>query len=251
MNPVALVTGGAQRIGLEISRGLHEAGYDLVLHYHQSEAAATEFVATCNRMRSNSAVALRADLHKLEECITLAKQALDLHQRYALLVNNAAVFRATPLTSISKDDWIDIMGLNLHAPLALSQRLAAALRGGAIININDIYAYRPLAGHLLYCLSKAGLAMLTQGLAIELAPYVRVNAVAPGAILPPATTDPVRMKAISKSVPLGRLGTPADVAKAVLYLARDGAYLNGQSLVLDGGRLLPVCADPVTGQVGV
>lgn len=251
MNPVALVTGGAQRIGLAISQGLHEAGYDLVLHYHRSEAAATELAATCNRIRPNSAVALKADLHKLEECASLVEQALDLHQRYALLVNNAAVFRATPLTDISKDDWADIMGLNLHAPLALSQKLAAALRGGAIININDIYAYRPLAQHLLYCLSKAGLAMLTQGLALELAPHVRVNTVALGAILPPAEADPVRMKAISKSVPLGRFGDPADVAKAVLYLARDGAYLNGQSLVLDGGRLLPVCADPATGQPGV
>ena len=251
MNPAALVTGAARRIGREISMQLHGAGYDLAVHYHQSEAAAVELTAECNQRRPHSAVALKADLHDAAGRTMLVEQALAFRPHYALLVNNAAVFRATPLADIRQHDWDEIMGLNLFAPLALCQGLAPVLRGGSIVNITDIYAHRPLTRHLLYCLSKAGLTMLTQALALELAPHVRVNAVAPGAILPPAAADPARMQAVGKSVPLGGPGTPQDVARAVLYLARDGAYLNGQVLVLDGGRLLPVCADPGGGQTGM
>ena len=235
--PTALVTGGAERIGRAISLALHQAGYAVVVHYHRSAAAARALVAECNQRRPDSARAVQADLGTARGCHELTRQALQWP--VGVLVNNAAVFRPTPIAELSTADWDEILGLNLRAPLELARGMAEALQGGSIINITDIYAHRPLQGHLLYCISQAGLTMCTQALALELAPGVRVNAVAPGAILPPAG-NPDRAQAIRQSIPLGGMGTPEDIAGAVLYLVRDASYLSGQTLILDGGRLLPV-----------
>lgn len=241
--PVALVTGAARRIGAAVVRRLHARGCEVIIHYHSSAADADKLAADLNRQRSGSAGTLQADLTAKDGPQQLAQQVLARTSQLAVLVNNASRFYPTPVGSIEFSHWQDLMGSNARAPLFLSQYLAEALRGGAVVNILDIHARRPMAGHSVYCMAKSALEMMTLSLACELAPDIRVNGVAPGAILwpeheqPGAEADAARQELLSR-VALGRLGEPDDIASAVAYLALDAPYVTGQVLAVDGGRSL-------------
>ena len=238
-NHVALITGAARRIGAAIARTLHAQGADVAIHYRESGEAANAVAADLNALRADSAATFAADLTDLASLNHLVDDVSAWHNRLDILVNNASSFYPTPVGEITEDQWDDLIGTNLKAPLFLSQAALPALREarGVIINIVDVHAQRPLRNHTVYGSAKAGLAMLTRSLAKDLAPEVRVNGVSPGAILWPeigmsgATKD-----AILEQVPLGRPGTPDDVANAVLFLAKDADYVTGQIIAIDGGR---------------
>lgn len=241
--PAALVTGAARRIGAMIARTLHGAGYDVVLHYRRSAEQMAELCSDLESRRRGSTLALAADLDDLGEIHALAAQAARHFGRLDALVNNASTFHATAIGSASAQDWDRLFNANARAPLFLSQALAPALRAsrGAIVNITDIYAERPLPGHTVYCMSKAALQMLTSSLAVELGPAVRVNAIAPGNML--WSTNPVKAETldmVEQRTTLGRQGEPQDIADAVLFLLRDARYSSGATLAVDGGRLLHI-----------
>ncbi|NOR37240.1 MAG: pteridine reductase [Woeseiaceae bacterium] len=238
-NHVALITGAARRIGAAIARTLHAQGADVAIHYRGSAEEAADLTDELNSQRADSAASYAADLTDMAGLNTLVEEVVAWHSRLDILVNNASSFYPTPVGEITEDQWDDLIGTNLKAPLFLSQAALPALREarGVIINIVDVHSQRPLRDHTVYGPSKAGLAMLTRSLAKDLAPEVRVNGVSPGAILWPengmsgATKD-----AILEQVPLGRPGTPDDVANAVLFLAKDADYVTGQIIAIDGGR---------------
>ena len=236
---VVLITGAARRIGASIGRCLHAEGANVVIHYRGSADAATALCEQLNAARANSALPLQADLGDVAALPELVAKVLAWHGRLDALVNNASSFYPTPMGSISTNDWDDLLGANLKAPLFLSQAALPALResGGAIVNIVDIHAQRPLQDHAVYGAAKAGLAMLTRSLAKDLAPDVRVNGVSPGAILWPENdvTDASK-EAILRQIPVGRIGDPDDIAGCVLYLIRDAGYVTGQIIAVDGGR---------------
>lgn len=239
-NRIALITGAARRLGAAIARELHAAGFDTIIHYRQSEQAAQALASELNNARPHSAWTLAADLRDAGARQTLIDNAIDCTGRLDVLVNNASAFYPTPLASIDDDNWAELMDINLKAPLFLAQNAATELgrRRGCIINITDIHAERPLSGHPVYCVSKAGLVMLTRALAREMAPEVRVNAVAPGAVLWPESMDEGTQQEILSRIALDRRGDPEDIARAVLYFVRDAGYVTGQVLSVDGGRLL-------------
>jgi len=238
-NHVALITGAARRIGATIARTLHAEGADVAIHYRKSGDAANAVAEDLNAMRADSAATFAADLNDLASLNHLVDDVRVWRSRLDILVNNASSFYPTPVGEITEDQWDDLIGTNLKAPLFLSQAALPSLREarGVIINIVDVHSRRPLRDHTVYGPSKAGLAMLTRSLAKDLAPEVRVNGVSPGAILWPengmsgATKD-----AILEQVPLGRPGSPDDVANAVLFLAKDADYVTGQIIAIDGGR---------------
>lgn len=238
--PVILVTGAARRVGAEIARTLHAAGADLALHYRSSEAEAERLAAELNGSRAGSAFALRADLKEDGQPEALTCAVLERAGRLDAVVNNASSFFPTPLGSIDTTAWTDLIGSNLKGPLFLSQAAAPALRErrGAIVNIVDIHAERPMRNYPLYCAAKAGLLGLTRALAIELAPEVRVNGVSPGAIEWPADDQiPASERdAIVRHTLLGRVGSPSDIARTVRFLIFDAPYVTGQVLAVDGGR---------------
>lgn len=239
--PVVLVTGAARRIGAVIARTLHAAGYDLALHYRHSRAELDALVAEREAARADSTLVVAADLADAERLPDLVDAALARFGRLDALVNNASVFGATPLGTLNAEIWDAFLAVNARAPLLLAQAAAPHLRRshGAIVNITDIYAERPLAGHAAYCMSKAALRMATFALAQELGPEVRINAVAPGNALPPVTgNDPARAQALVEGSALKRAGTPEDIASAVLWLIRDARYVTGQTIRVDGGRIL-------------
>lgn len=236
----ALVTGGARRVGAAIVHRLHAAGARVVVHCYRSRADAEKLVAQLNAARAASAAVATADLLDTAALPGLAQQALAAFGRLDLLVNNASSFYATPLAAVDEAQWLDLIGTNLKAPLFLARAAAPALResGGAIVNIIDIHAERPLRDHVIYNAAKGGLAALTRALALDLGPRVRVNGVAPGAIVWPeagAWENPAEREAIVRRTVLGRTGEPEDIAGAVLYLA-GAPYVTGQILAVDGGR---------------
>lgn len=236
---VALITGGARRIGAAIARTLHAEGMNLIIHYRNSGDNAKTLADELNQHRSGSVALAKADLEKTEDCSRLAQQAIDAFGRIHALINNASAFFPTPLGEISQKHWETLLGVNLKAPFFLSQACAEALTStqGAIINLTDIYAKRPLRKHLVYSVSKAGLVALTHSLAQELGPDVRVNAIAPGAILWPESGDTQEnQEEIIRRTPLGRLGDPGDIAGTVLFLLRDAPFITGQVINVDGGR---------------
>jgi pteridine reductase len=235
----ALVTGAARRIGAAIARRLHAAGASVVLHYRGAEAEAAGLEAELNALRAGSAVKMKADLLAPIAPRALVDAALAHFRRLDVLVNNASTFYPTALGSIEAGHWEELMGSNLRAPLFLAQEAAPELKknGGAIVNIADIHAERPLKGYLVYSMAKAGLAALTRSLALELAPEVRVNAVAPGAIAWPddGQFEPLERERILASTPLSRLGSPGEIARAVHFLAT-APFVTGQVVAVDGGR---------------
>jgi pteridine reductase len=241
--PVALVTGGARRVGATIARTLHAAGYDLALHCRRSVAEAEALAAELERRRGGSVLVLQADLADIEMLPALVDALLAHYGRLDALVNNASAFFPTPVGSATPAQWDELFASNAQAPFFLAQAATPALREarGAIVNLVDIYAERPLAGHPIYCMAKAALAAMTRALALDLAPEVRVNGVAPGAVLWPGDGKPYAdQQALLARTPLGRAGSPEDVAGAVLWLVRDAPFVTGQVLPVDGGRTLAI-----------
>lgn len=235
----ALVTGAAVRIGATIAETLHAAGCNVGIHYFRSAAKATELARKLNAARAGSAIALGADLRDLTALRALVARLVEHAGRLDILVNNASVFYATPLATVTEEQWHDVVDSNLKAPLFLCQSALPHLKAahGTIVNILDIHAQRPLREHVVYGPAKAGLAMLTRALAKDLGPEVRVNGVAPGAILWPDAGVPEKLQqTIIRKTSLRRAGEPADVAKAVLFLVRDAPYVTGEIIAVDGGR---------------
>lgn len=239
--PVALVTGSARRIGAAIARTLHAAGFDVALHCHQSRDELGVLVGQLEQSRPGSTLALQADLAEFDRLPELVAHTIGRFGRLDALVNNASGFGPTPIGSVTPSQWDALMATNARAPLFLAQAAAPHLSvsGGAIVNLTDIYGERPLRQHTVYCMAKAALLMATRSLALELAPRVRVNAVSPGAILwPQDAGDGAAQDAMLARTPLGRTGTPEEVAEAVRWLLQDASYCTGQVLHLDGGRML-------------
>lgn len=241
-HPIALITGAAHRIGKAISLALHQNGYHVVIHCNRSQSAAKKFVAALNQARKNSASWVSADLLQLQSLPKMLDQILDQHGHLDVLINNASSFYPTPLGSITLAQWDDLVGTNLKAPLFLAQAAKPALlkTQGQIINITDLHATRPLKNFSTYSIAKAGLQQLTRCLAKELAPAIRVNAVAPGAILwPEGETElsAINKQKIIAETAVKRVGEPENIAAAVLFLLQSG-YITGQTLTVDGGRHL-------------
>ena len=235
----ALVTGAANRIGAQIARTLHQNGANLIIHYRQSLNAAEALAQQLNAERANSACCLQAELSNLDAIDTISQQASQAFGGLDILINNASSFYPTPLGEITGEDWDNLIGSNFRAPLFLSQACYPYLRvtNGAIINMLDIYAYLPLKNHSLYCAAKAANAMLVKSLALEMAPKVRVNGIAPGAILWPENSDASQQKAILAKIPLQKRGSPESIVQAVLFLLAN-EYITGEVIRIDGGRLL-------------
>ncbi|TAM44860.1 MAG: pteridine reductase [Gammaproteobacteria bacterium] len=237
---VALITGGAHRLGAAIARGFHAQGMRLVIHYLSSEARARALQQELHAARPDSVMLVRGDLNHSEKLLkNLVFETVESFGRLDVLVNNAARFYPTPVGEVSEEQWNDIVGTNLKAPFFLSQIAAPHLRktGGCILNIADIYGDRPLGKHPIYSIAKAGLIMLTKSLARELGPEVRVNAIAPGAILWPETgLDDMSKQRVVSRTPLKRSGDPEDIARTALFLVRDAGFITGQVLGVDGGR---------------
>jgi pteridine reductase len=240
-----LVTGGAKRVGAAICRCLHAAGANIVIHYRSSLYEALALRAELNEQRADSAFCVQADLLDIASLKALIAEAIQHFGHLDALVNNASSFYATPLAELDETQWMDLVGTNLKAPLFLAQAAAPELRRrhGCIINIADIHAERPMHGHLLYSVAKAGLAALTRGLAQEMAPQVRVNAVAPGVIVWPEgeawQNEDQRRKIVAHTL-LKREGEPDDIAKAVKFLMCDAPYITGQVISVDGGRSINI-----------
>lgn len=239
--PVALVTGAARRLGAAIARRLHADGYDLALHYRSSAADMQVLASELEGRRDGSVLTLQADLAEFDRLPELVAKTVGRFGRLDALVNNASGFQPTPLGTATPAQWDALFASNVRAPFFLAQAAAPHLVAarGAVVNMVDIYAQRPLRGYSVYCMAKAALAMATRSLALELAPDVRVNAIAPGAILWAEGDDGDQRKAAMLArTPLARTGTPEEIAEAVRWLLRDATYCTGQVLRLDGGRLL-------------
>jgi len=234
----ALVTGGAHRIGAQICKTLHQANYNIIIHYNNSKNAAKELSNELNSIRKNSAKIIQAELSKLDNIKKLCASINSID----ILVNNASVFHPTPINSINHDDYQHVMNTNLMAPLFLSTSLASKLSNsqGCIINIVDIHSDRPLKNHAIYNISKSGIAMMTKTLAKELAPKVRVCGVSPGSILWPeneAELDDNQKTKMLNKIALNKQGKPSDIADTVLFLSQSN-YITGQIIRVDGGRSL-------------
>ena len=235
----ALVTGGARRVGAAIARRLHAAGAAVLIHYRDSETDAARLASELNAARPKSAAKVKAELLAPVAPRALVSAALETFGRLDLVVNNASSFFPVAVGAMEPSHWEELIGSNLRAPLFLAQQAAAELakHDGSIINIVDIHAERPLKGYALYSIAKAGLAAMTRSLALELAPRVRVNGVAPGAIVWPEDGQfpDLERARILATTPLARIGSPEDVARAVHFLAC-APYVTGQIVAVDGGR---------------
>lgn len=239
--PVALVTGAARRIGARIARRLHAEGYDLALHYRASQADMQALVRELDAARADSVLALQADLAEFDRLPELVARTVGHFGRLDALVNNASAYYATPFGTATPAQWDELFASNARAPFFLAQAAAPHLKAarGAIVNIADIYAERPLRGHSVYCMAKAALVMATKALAQELGPEVRVNAVAPGNVL--WSDNPVKAETadiVRQRTTLERQGEPDDIADAVHWLLAGNRYVTGQIVAIDGGRSL-------------
>lgn len=239
---VALITGGIKRIGATIAQQLHKVGINLALHYRHSEKQALTLQTELQAQRPDSVLLLQAELLRFPKLTRLVEKTVAHYGRLDILVNNASTFFPTPLGQVDEENWDQLLNTNLKAPFFLSQTAIPHLKAtqGCIINIVDIYGRYPLKSYPVYSIAKAGLIMLTQTLACELGPAIRVNAIAPGAILWPEDQEMdevTKMRIISKTS-LKRLGDPQDIAKAVVFLANDAHYMTGQIITIDGGRTL-------------
>ncbi len=236
----ALITGAARRIGAAIAQELHDRGLNIWLHYRSSAESAVALAGALNARRPASAFPIQADLLKLESIEEMAAAVSDAGP-LAVLVNNASAFYPTPIGEVGEPEWDELFGSNLKGPFFLTQALLPALRSanGAVVNLTDIHAMRPLKHHPVYSAAKAGLLMMTQALARELGPEVRVNGIAPGAILwPEEPVSAEQQQRILEKTALKRQGRPEDIAKAAAFLALDAPYVTGQVIAVDGGRSL-------------
>ena len=237
---VVLITGGAKRVGAATCRRLHAAGANIMLHYRASAGEARLLQAELNHQRKDSVALIQADLLDVAKLPSLVDQTVQRFGKLDALINNASSFFQTPVGEITPAAWEDLIGTNLRAPLFVAQAAAPALKKaqGAIVNITDIHAERPLKNYVVYSVAKSGLVGLTRSLARELAPEVRVNAVAPGPILWPddETFDELSRQRIISHTPLKREGTPEDIAKAVHFLLAEATYVTGETINVDGGR---------------
>jgi pteridine reductase len=238
--PVALITGSAKRVGAVIARCLHAAGYDLVLHHRDSAAQAGQLQAELELARPSSTLVLQAELSQFDRLPEMIAQTIGRFGRLDALVNSASAFYPTPIGVVTPAMWDDLFAANARAPFFLSQAAAPHLKasGGAIVNLVDIYAEKPLKNHTVYVMAKAALAMMTLSLARELGPEIRVNGVAPGAVLWPEGKSEQDKQAYLKNTALQRVGKPEEVAEAVRWLLMDARYTTGQIIRVDGGRAL-------------
>ena len=238
---VVLITGAARRIGAAMAQAFHAEGAKVAVHYHHSAADAGRLVAAMNAERPASAAAFGANLADLAALQLLPAEVVGTLGALDVLVNNASTFYPTPVGMITPAQFEDLVGTNLRAPLFLCQAAAPELRRrkGLILNIADIHALRPLGRHAVYCAAKAALVMLTQSLARELGPDIRVNAIAPGPVLWPenGVDEELRQRIVARTA-LRRSGSPDDVAKAAIFFATNAPFVTGQVLAVDGGRLI-------------
>lgn len=247
---VVCVTGGARRIGKAIVETFHQHGFNVIIHYHTSEGDAQELTESLNQLRPHSARCIKADLQSIETIDTLTETVIACFGRLDVLVHNASRFYPTAIGDITLTDWQNLMLSNAQAPLFLSQALIPYLKQqqGCIISILDIHANaRPFVGYSVYNMAKSAHQMMVQSLALELAPQIRVNGVAPGVnIFPEANSEQAlrqeQIIALTKSVPLQCIGSPKDIAQAVLFLA-NAPYITGQILAVDGGRSLTLAGN--------
>jgi len=238
---VALITGGARRVGAAVCRSLHAAGLDLMVHYRSSADDARALQAELNTARPESVALVQADLLNISSLPTMVNDTVRQFGRLDVLINNASSYYPTPVGEVGEGEWEDLMGTNLKTPLFLSQAAAPHLKRnhGCIINIVDIHADRPMRNYLVYSVAKGGLLALTRALASELGPEVRVNGVSPGVILWPEDerwSDEVARQRIIHSTLLKRVGEPEDIARTVRFLVLDAPYVTGQIIAVDGGR---------------
>ena len=235
-----LITGGAKRIGLAIAKYLHQYGFNIIITYNKSKNDAEKVLYTLNNNRSNSCAIIQANFSTTKSYNSLYNKALKVFGRIDVLINNASKFYPTKIDMVNDKNWADIINTNLKTPLFLSKSFFPELkkRKGSIINIIDIHVDPPLKNHIIYNLSKAGLLALTQSLAKDLAPSVRVNGVSPGAIMWPKSINKKRKKEIISKIALQRIGEPDDIAKTILFLITNGDYITGQNINIDGGRRL-------------
>ena len=235
-----LITGGAKRIGLAIAKYLHQYGFNIIITYNKSKNDAGKVLSTLNNNRPNSCAIIQANFSTIKSYNSLYNKALKVFGRIDVLINNASKFYPTKIDMVNDKSWTDIINTNLKTPLFLSKSFFPELkkRKGSIINIIDIHVSPPLKNHIIYNLSKAGLLALTQSLAKDLAPSVRVNGVSPGAIMWPASINKKRKKEIISKIALQRIGEPDDIAKTILFLITNGDYITGQNINVDGGRKL-------------
>jgi pteridine reductase len=238
---VALITGAAHRIGAQIARTLHAGGTDLALHYRSSEDAALALKTELEKNRPNSVLLLQADLHNCGTFPDLIASIRRFRGRLDILVNNASSFYPTPFDRADQSQWEDLIGSNLKGPFFLAREAAPLLREvhGCMVNLVDIHAQRPLKDHSIYSIAKAGNAMMVRALARELGPEIRVNGIAPGAILWPeqGLSEDAKGEILARTA-LQRAGTPEDIARTLLFLVRDAPYITGQIIAVDGGRTL-------------
>lgn len=235
-----LITGAARRIGAQTVRTLHQSGANIILHYGHSQSDANALADELNAIRANSVSTLQANLLNVDDINHLAKKAFNIHQKLDVLINNASTFYPTPLGEITESNYDDLMGTNFKAPLFLSQACFSYLNAshGVIINMVDIHARSPLKNHIAYSCAKAANAMLVKSLAKEMGPNVRVNGVAPGAILwPENELEKETIDGIINDIPLKKTGEPSNIADTILFLIKHD-YINGQIIAIDGGRQL-------------
>ena len=242
-NKVVLITGGAKRVGAAICRELHACGAQLMIHYKTSTTEARALQAELNLQRANSVAIIQGDLLNIAVLPSLVQETVKHFGQLDVLINNASSYYATEIGAITEDNWQDLVGSNLKAPMFLAQAAAAELRKnhGCIVNITDMHIERPKKGYVVYSVAKAGLVTLTKSLAHELSPEVRVNAVAPGPVQWPENNpqfdEVYRQRVISQTL-LKKIGEPKDIAKAVKFLVADAPFITGHVLAVDGGRSL-------------
>lgn len=238
-NKVAIITGGAKRIGEAVARTLHEQGMKLVIHYHSSKEEAHALQEELNGIREDSVLLVQGDVLNLAKLKNLVLETVKYFDRLDVLINNASTFYPTPVNKATEEQWNDLLGTNLKAPYFLAQAAAPYLarNNGVIVNMADIHGERPLKNHSIYSIAKAGTIMMTKTLARELAPDVRVNAIAPGAILwPERELDEMAKQRIVSRTPLKSKGDTEDIARSILFLVRDANYTTGHVIPVCGGR---------------
>jgi len=235
---VALITGGAIRVGRAITLGLAEAGYDVVVNYHSSESEARSVSERVEAM-GRGAMAIRGDVSSAEDVDRIARRVRETYGRLDLLVNNASLFQRGPLLEVEEGEWDRVMAVNLKGPFLMVQAFADLLTEarGRIVNMVDLSAMEPWLEYPHHAVSKAGLLHLTKIMARAMAPHVRVNAIAPGAVLLPEDYGEEERRRSRERAALGTLGSPEDVVRTVLFLERS-PFITGEVIVVDGGRSL-------------